>query len=66
VQPLQVLNYSQLVQQPKTLHGDFYVLNSAQFVNNTLNNNQVIRTVNEFFAAYEPQFGVAEPARAAA
>jgi protoporphyrinogen oxidase len=66
VQPLQVLNYSQLVQQPKTLHPDFYVLNSAQFVNNTLNNNQVIKTVNEFFAVYEPQFGVAEPARAAA
>ncbi len=66
VQPLQVLNYSRLVQQPQTRHADFYVLNTAQFVNNTLNNNQVIRTVNEFFATCESEFGVAVAARAAA
>jgi protoporphyrinogen oxidase len=59
VQPLQVLNYSQLVQQPTTQHRDFYVLNTAQFVNNTLNNNQVIRTVNEFFAAHGADFAAA-------
>jgi protoporphyrinogen oxidase len=48
VQPLQVLDYSTLVQRPVTRHADFYVLNTAQFVNNTLNNNEVIRTVNGF------------------
>jgi protoporphyrinogen oxidase len=66
VQPLQVLNYSELVQQPATLHPNFYVLNTAQFVNNTLNNNQVIRTVNEFFDAHGQDFGNAAPQLAAA
>ncbi len=56
VQPLQVIDYSQLVPQPRTLHGDFYVLNTAQFVNNTLNNNEVIRTVNSFFDDYGTHF----------
>ena len=32
------------------------MLNSAQFLNNTLNNNEVIRTVNAFFAAHGDQF----------
>lgn len=50
VQPLQVLNYSSLVPRATTRHADFFVLNSAQFVNNTLNNNEVIRNVNSFFA----------------
>ena len=49
VQPLQVLGYSSLVQPARTRHGDFYVVNTAQFVNNTLNNNEVIRNVNRFF-----------------
>ncbi len=49
VQPLQVLNYSALVQPARTRHPDFYVVNTAQFVNNTLNNNEVIRNVNRFF-----------------
>ena len=49
VQPLQVLDYSTLVPRPVTRHADFYVLNTAQFVNNTLNNNEVIRNVNTFF-----------------
>jgi protoporphyrinogen oxidase len=48
VQPLQVLNYSQLVPQVRTRHQDFFVLNTSQFVNNTLNNNEVIRSVDEF------------------
>lgn len=71
VQPLQVLNYSSLVQQPRTKHSDFYVVNTAQFVNNTLNNNQVIRTANAFLDQYGSEFGqgasvkVAEPLRAA-
>lgn len=48
VQPLQVLHYSKLVPQVTTRHKDFFVLNTSQFVNSTLNNNAVIRAVNEF------------------
>ncbi len=56
VQPLQVLDYSTLVPKPQTHHPDFYVLNTAQFVNNTLNNNEVIRTVNAFFERFASHF----------
>jgi protoporphyrinogen oxidase len=48
VQPLQVRGYSRLVQPCRTRSPDFYVVNTAQFVSNTLNNNEVIRTVNAF------------------
>lgn len=48
VQPLQVVNYSELVPQVRTRHPDFFVLNTSQFVNNTLNNNEVVRAVEEF------------------
>jgi protoporphyrinogen oxidase len=50
VQPLQVLGYSRLVAQPETRCPDFYILNTSQFVNSTLNNNEVVRSVTEFFA----------------
>lgn len=50
VQPLPVLNYSDLIPQVQTKHKDFFVLNTSQFVNDTLNNNSVIRHVNEFLA----------------
>jgi protoporphyrinogen oxidase len=63
VQPLQVLNYSSLVQQPRTKHSDFYVVNTAQFVNNTLNNNQVVQTVNAFLDQYGREFAAAAPER---
>ena len=56
VQPLQVLDYSAHVQPPRTRHQDFYVVNSAQFVSNTLNNNEVIRTVNAFLQQFEAEF----------
>jgi len=56
VQPLQVIGYSDRVQPPRTLHPDFYVVNSAQFANNTLNNNEVIRSVNAFLEQFEPEF----------
>ena len=56
VQPLQVLNYSALVPQTSTRHPDFYVLNTAQFVNNTLNNNEVVGLVNRFFDDYGDHF----------
>jgi protoporphyrinogen oxidase len=64
VQPLQVIDYSTLVPRATTRHPDFFVLNSAQFVNNTLNNNEVIRNVNAFFAEHEAALRPA-PARAA-
>ncbi|HEU5468955.1 MAG TPA: FAD-dependent oxidoreductase [Steroidobacteraceae bacterium] len=56
VQPLQVLGYSGLVQPPRTLNADFYVVNTAQFASNTLNNNEVIRSVNAFLEQFEPEF----------
>ena len=52
VQPLQVLNYSTLVPQAETHHPDFYVLNTSQFVNATLNNNEVIAAVNRFHESH--------------
>lgn len=52
VQPLQVLNYSRLVPEVTTQHDDFFVLNTSQFVNNTLNNNEVIRAVDEFVTRF--------------
>lgn len=56
VQPLQVLGYSGLVQPPRTRHPDFYVVNTAQFASNTLNNNEVIRNVNAFLEQFGPEF----------
>jgi protoporphyrinogen oxidase len=62
VQPLQVLDYSARVQTPRTRHQDFYVVNTAQFVSNTLNNNEVIRTVNAFLQQFGAEFaGVTRP-----
>jgi protoporphyrinogen oxidase len=52
VQPLQVLNYSSLVPKVFTKHNDFFVLNSSQFVNDTLNNNTVVRHVDEFLREF--------------
>jgi protoporphyrinogen oxidase len=56
VQPLQVMNYSHLVPQVTTLHEDFFVLNTSQFVNATLNNNEVIKSVDEFLHRYGARF----------
>jgi protoporphyrinogen oxidase len=56
VQPLQVIGYSAMVQPPRTRHADFYVVNTAQFASNTLNNNEVIRSVNAFLEQFEPEF----------
>jgi protoporphyrinogen oxidase len=59
VQPLQVLGYSRLVPKVTTEHQDFYVLNTSQFAANTLNNNEVIRAVDDFIeihgAAFAPR-----------
>jgi protoporphyrinogen oxidase len=56
VQPLQVLNYSSLVATVSTEYEDFFVLNTSQFINNTLNNNEVIRAVDEFVERYSARF----------
>ncbi len=56
VQALQVLNYSTRVPQVTTRHQDFFVLNTSQFVNSTLNNNAVIRAVNEFVREHHGSF----------
>ncbi len=56
VQPLQVLNFSEIIPKPKTRHPDFYVHNTAQFVNNTLNNNEVIRAVDAFMDQFGGEF----------
>lgn len=60
VQPLQVIGYSSLVPQARTLHEDLLVLNTAQFVNNTLNNNEVIRSVEQFLAEHAEQFATGQ------
>jgi protoporphyrinogen oxidase len=52
VQPLQVRGYSELVPQVVTNHPGFFVLNTSQFVNATLNNNEVIGAVNRFHEAH--------------
>jgi len=56
VQPLQVLNYSALVPNVTTQHQDFFVLNTAQFVNSTLNNNEVIHAVETFMNNHSSRF----------
>ncbi|WP_341525385.1 NAD(P)/FAD-dependent oxidoreductase [Nostoc sp. UHCC 0302] len=48
VQPLQVLNYSTLVPKVNTENDDFFVLNTSQFINDSVNNNAVVRHVEEF------------------
>ncbi len=56
VQPLQVLNYSQKVPQVQTRHPDLYALNTSQFINATLNNNEVIGSVNRFHEKFRHEF----------
>jgi protoporphyrinogen oxidase len=51
VQPLQVLNYSNLVPKTATLHKDLFIINTSQFVNDTLNNNTVVHHIDNFVAA---------------
>ena len=48
VQPLQVLNFSKMVPKTVTTHPDFYILNTAQLVGGTLNNNEVVGSVVAF------------------
>ncbi len=55
VQPLQVLNYSNIVPKIKTKHPDFFVLNTSQFVNNSVNNNFVVTHVNSFVEQFKSE-----------
>lgn len=55
VQPLHVLNYSELVPEARTKHPDFYVLNTSQFVKDSVNNNIVVSHVNDFIRELEPE-----------
>ncbi len=51
MQPLQVLNYSRLI-PTVTGNDDFFVLNTSQFVNETLNNNTVVKYVDNFTSKF--------------
>lgn len=55
VQPLQVLGYSELVPSVNTTDPRVHVLNTSQFVNATLNNNEVVGTVNRFYSSFTSQ-----------
>ncbi len=65
VQPLQVRGFSEHIPKTTTRHENFYVLNTAQFVNNTLNNNEVIRAVNAFMDEHGDGFAAASERKAA-
>ena len=56
VQPLQVVGFSQIVPRCETRHPDFFVLNTAQLVAGTLNNNEVIGAVDHFMAQHGHEF----------
>ena len=64
VQPLQVLNYSDIIPKTSTLHPDFFVLNTSQFIQGTLNNNSVSSHVNRFLAKYNDDFKQKAPKEA--
>lgn len=56
VQPLQVLNYDEIRPRVTTQHPDFFVLNTSQFINDTLNNDSVARHVNRFVEQHDAAF----------
>ena len=55
VQPLHVLNYSEIIPETRTNHPDFYVLNTSQFVKSSVNNNIVVSHVNDFMSQFEKE-----------
>ena len=59
VQPLQILDYSETIPKVHTKHPDFYVLNTSQFVNESVNNNSVIRHVDSFMTGFEGELQAA-------
>ena len=56
VQPLQVVGFSKIVPRCDTRHPDFFVLNTAQFMSGTLNNNEVIGAVDDFMVKHGSEF----------
>lgn len=62
VQPLQVIDYSKRVPTVKTAHSSLYVVNTSQFVNATLNNNEVVRAVEQFVRQHRPDTDASDPA----
>jgi len=48
VQPLQVVNYSNIIPKINSKHSDLYILNTSQLISETLNNNAVIKQVTQF------------------
>lgn len=64
VQPLQVLDYSKSIPEITTQHPDFYVLNTSQFVNDTLNNNSVVNHVNQFIKEFKTEISETPKANA--
>jgi len=60
VQPLQVLNYSSIVPKIQTKHSDFYVLNTSQFVNESVNNNSVVSHVDNFMTDFKEELKASE------
>ena len=63
VQPLQVIDYSKIVPQMTTNHPGLFVLNTSQFVNATLNNNEVVGAVNRFFDTHRTELNRGPHAR---
>lgn len=61
VQPLQTLNYSRSVPAMTSRHPGLFVLNTTQFVNSTLNNNEVVRAVNDFHDRHAVALGQNAP-----
>ncbi len=55
VQPLQVLNYSEIIPKMRTKNPDFFVVNTSQFVNDTLNNNSVVNHIKDFMVDFEKE-----------
>jgi len=55
VQPLQVIDFSKMVPKTTTVHPDFHVLNTAQLVGGTLNNNEVVGSVLDFVDTFTGQ-----------
>jgi len=55
VQPLQVIDFSTMVPKTSTVHADFHILNTAQFVGGTLNNNEVVGSVLDFVETFSSQ-----------
>ena len=58
VQPLQVLNYSDIIPKTKTNNNDFFVVNTSQFVNDTLNNNSVVNHIKDFMTDFKKELHV--------